>query len=409
MKRIFCFCLVLLLLGGMAACGGGGEILVEEQETPTPAATDTPAPTPTLRPTPKPKSSPTAEPDPTPIPTPSKLSGRSGNLSWKVDMKTRTLTISGEGPMRDFKNSEDAPWEEFGHFSDYPVSHLVIEEGITHIGNRAFVHFDLKSLSLPNSLISIGKYAFYWVYIKSIPLPKNLAEIGESGFSGAISEFLVDPENEFFCAEDGVLFSKDMSQLIAYPTSKKGTKYTVPDSVKHIGDNAFYGSDCEFDCTLKAIYLPEGLVSIGDYAFACCERLTEFKLPGTVRSIGKGAFHIAYVREIELPEGMEEIGPGAFLDSFLKRIIIPASVEKIGKEAFWLSNVETVYFVGLPPVLEKDVFGGSYFNRNGEFVIRYPRELASAWAPKGQTTWKGFAIKPYDTLPAFTGKWKNAY
>jgi hypothetical protein len=41
---------------------------------------------------------------------------------------------------------------------------------------------------------------------------------------------------------------------------------------------------------LKDIAIPEGITSIGNYAFSGCERLTELTIPENVTSIGKGAF-----------------------------------------------------------------------------------------------------------------------
>ncbi|MCL2695681.1 MAG: leucine-rich repeat domain-containing protein, partial [Clostridiales bacterium] len=139
---------------------------------------------------------------------------------------------------------------------------------------------------------------------------------------------------------------------------------------------------------------------------AFCQYLTEFKLPSSVRHIGELAFSCARVFELELPEGMTEIGPGAFWGSMLRLVIIPASMKKIGAQAFWDSSLGEAYFVGLPPKLEESEWGGLPFDRiRGELTIYYPRVLASAWAPNGETTWNGYNIKPYDTLPEITGNW----
>ena len=66
--------------------------------------------------------------------------------------------------------------------------------------------------------------------------------------------FTVDSANAFLCAEDGVLFNKDKTCLIKYPTEKTAPSYTVPDSVKTIGTSAFY----EIYYNLTTLNLPEG-------------------------------------------------------------------------------------------------------------------------------------------------------
>ena len=91
--------------------------------------------------------------------------------------------------------------------------------------------------------------------------------------------------NEHFSAQDGILFDKDKTTLIAYPTAKTGTSYTVPAGVTVLAQGAFYG------CALSEVTLPEGLVAIGNNAFHACENLTEVTFPASVASIGTQAFN----------------------------------------------------------------------------------------------------------------------
>ena len=104
--------------------------------------------------------------------------------------------------------------------------------------------------------------------------------------------------NDFVMDENGVL------------TKYKGNseKVVVPEGVTSIGDYAFYG------CSgLTSIELPEGVTSIGASAFFHCFRLTSIELPERITNIGNSAFYgCSGLTSIELPEGVISIGDGAF-------------------------------------------------------------------------------------------------
>ena len=81
-----------------------------------------------------------------------KPSGTIGDLEWVLS-KEGVLTISGTGPMSDFEN--DTPWDRSA------IREIVIEEGVTGIGLRAFCECEgLKRIDIPSSLERIGEMAF---------------------------------------------------------------------------------------------------------------------------------------------------------------------------------------------------------------------------------------------------------
>ncbi|MCD7742853.1 MAG: leucine-rich repeat domain-containing protein, partial [Oscillospiraceae bacterium] len=103
------------------------------------------------------------------------LSGTCGdNLTWVLDRDTGVLTISGTGEMTDYSVfSYDATTEEGGHtighgstapFFNYgriPITSIIIESGVTNIGEAAFAECDnLTSVTIPDSVTSIGESAF---------------------------------------------------------------------------------------------------------------------------------------------------------------------------------------------------------------------------------------------------------
>lgn len=158
--------------------------------------------------------------------------------------------------------------------------------------------------------------------------------------------------NASFTAEDGILYSKDKSELVCYPSCKKGDSFAIPEGVKQIDASAFYNT-APYTITMPASlekvehfafaytrirsadFSNTKLEYLSDYAFTSCASLKEVKLPDTVEHIGGGTFaSCGELKEITLPKNLQTIGQYAFFDTGLTEIIIPESVETIGYCAF---------------------------------------------------------------------------
>ena len=106
---------------------------------------------------------------------------------------------------------------------------------------------------------------------------------------------------------------------------------TVPEGVTSIGDYAFDG------CTsLKEIEIPKSITSIGNYAFFRCKCLKEIVIPGGVKSISSCAFEgCDSLEKVNIPESVTSIGYRVFKGcKSLKEVAIPKSVVSIGDSAF---------------------------------------------------------------------------
>jgi hypothetical protein len=105
------------------------------------------------------------------------------NLKWSFDDVSGTLTISGTGDMYNWTSEKNVPWYSTTLKSFLPIKHVVIEEGVTSVGDYAFRNCStILSISLPTSLISIGQYAFRSAGISSVVIPANVATIGPDAF-----------------------------------------------------------------------------------------------------------------------------------------------------------------------------------------------------------------------------------
>ena len=186
----------------------------------------------------------------------SKTSGKCGkHATWSYNKKKKTLTISGKGEIKDKWSSS----------LDYKRVNVVIKEGITAIGKDAFSETCIKKLSLPKSLTTIGANAFGGMEAETpstITIPKNVKKIGKHAFSfcDGTKKYKVEAGNKYFTAKDGVLFNKEKTVLISFP-SRKGGAYTIPDGVKTISYGAFTS------CNLEKLTVPASVKTIKEEAF----------------------------------------------------------------------------------------------------------------------------------------------
>jgi hypothetical protein len=119
-----------------------------------------------------------------------------------------------------------------------------------------------------------------------VEIPGSVANIGRSAFYGCtnLSAIHVDPANSDYTSEDGVLYNKNKTTLLVYPSGKGGV-FSIPGSVTNIGDSAFY--DCS---SLVSVEIPNTVTKIGTSAFRGCSGLTSIEIPGSVTGLGDFVF-----------------------------------------------------------------------------------------------------------------------
>lgn len=139
------------------------------------------------------------------------------------------------------------------------------------------------------------------------------------------------------------LFSE--GEIPAYTFFKSGVETLVlPATTTLICEGAFAGS------AIQNIVIPEGVTSLGDYAFYGCDNLVSVSLPSTLKSIGKGAFgNCTELRTLNLsPTKITEIPQRAFAGSVnLESVILPASAVKVGRESFSHTKISRLNLSGV--------------------------------------------------------------
>ena len=181
------------------------------------------------------------------------------NLTWKLDADG-TLTISGTGAMKDY-NDDDNPSPVYQNSN---VKKVVIEKGVTSIGNYAFSGcLGLKSITIPDGITSIGNHAFdSCINLRSITLPDSITSIGMWAFYNCwnVSSIIIP---------DGVTSIEDFT----FNSCISLTSITIPNSVTNIKSSAFH--NC---ADLTSITIPDSVTSIGYAAFSNCDSLQTISL-----------------------------------------------------------------------------------------------------------------------------------
>ena len=206
-------------------------------------------------------------------------SGAYDSFDWIVDY-SKTLRISGNGTMNDFAY-DDSPW----YFVNGQIEAIIIEEGITSIGNYAFAGcVNAKSVSIADTVTKIGGAKSFYSgccfidcdSLTEITIPAGVTEISDSVFLNCnnLEAINVAYGNSYFTSEDGVLYNKSKTAIYCCPAGKTDA-VTIPSSVTEIKPYAFAM------CTFSEFTIPANIKSIGKYAFYECDDLHKITFAGS--------------------------------------------------------------------------------------------------------------------------------
>lgn len=175
---------------------------------------------------------------------------RTGQLTLRVNEETPWTTV-----LINFRR-DDFVLKDYQNF----ITSVVVEEGILHLNYASIGNFpNVTDISLPNSLTHLQTNVFQnCASLKTIKIPANVSFIGANIFSGctALTDIYVASGNMNYTSVDGVLFSKDMKSLYAFPNGRSGD-YTIPNGVTYIGQYAFKGAG-----SLNSVTIPASVTQI---------------------------------------------------------------------------------------------------------------------------------------------------
>ncbi len=178
--------------------------------------------------------------------------------------------------------------DETGFSRSEMLKTLILPKGLNIIGGLNSCT-NLTGLVLPKGLEEIESFAFCGCEaIKAIRLPKSVKTLDGSCFGGcSIESYEIESDIPYFTAIDGVIYSKDLATLVAFPSSYPHKHFIIPETTKIIGDSAFMES------RIESIELPNSLVTIEGWAFQGSS-IKCIELPDTITSLGELAFRFCF-------------------------------------------------------------------------------------------------------------------
>ena len=308
------------------------------------------------------------------------------SLSWSLDTSTGVLTITGSGDMKHYyaTNSFTAPWYKHSFY----IRSVVLPNELTSIGNYAFDGCTrLASITIPDSVTSIGNYAFRGCTgLASITIPDSVTSIGNYAFDGCTgltsvyypgtpedwNKISIGSYNSYLT--DNIIFESD-SERPYYGSGSCGDNLTwklYSDGKLEIigtGEMAEYTFSSSAPwysklSSIKSVSLPDGLTSIGNYAFRGCTGLASITIPDSVTSIGNYAFRgCTGITSITVPSGVTSISSATFSG---------------------LSNIEKITFEGYDVSIAAAAFDGCNVNlvlycKSGSSVQSYAEQNGIAY------------------------------
>ena len=225
-----------------------------------------------------------------------------------------------------------------------------------------------KIIKVPESVQIIRKSVFRdYKSPEEIILPRTIQTIATGAFCEFenVKSISIPDANNRYKTINGILYSKDMSELVYVPSKVRERKLTVPSSVKMIHKNAIYNNDtieeivfseiiqtfesgCISRCNqLKKVVFfaaQEELIATRSKSvepwemtsiFSDCPLLHSLDLPKNIKIIGEGSFRDCGLHSVDLPKSLIEISSYAFYNNFITEVSLPKSLRKIGESIFY--------------------------------------------------------------------------
>ncbi|MBR4480538.1 MAG: leucine-rich repeat domain-containing protein [Prevotella sp.] len=322
--------------------------------------------------------------------------------------------------------AEVAPDPNLGYTGDITIPSSVPYNGInytvTKIEDNAFDNSQITSVTIRNGVVSIGYSAFsHCNNLTSVVIPQSMTSIGNMAFMdcmGLTSVHITD-----LAAWCAISFADmDANPLYnahhLYVNGNIVQNLVIPNGVTTIGDWAF--NSCS---DLSSVIIPSGVTIIGNYAFSNCANLSSVTIGDDVVSIGMYAFSSTSLASVTFGSSVATIGTGAFWGcSGLNSVVFPSSLTTIDSNAFdgccglstleipnSVSNINSGAFDGCSGLASVTI--GSGVNYIGNYAFKNCTQLADVYCKATQLrtalTSDGMYTSLYTEPDAFTDSYQQ--
>ena len=197
-------------------------------------------------------------------------------------------------------------------FADCPnLKNVSIGKGVKCISLLLFDNCkELKSISLPSSITEIDELAFRNSGLKTISIGKNVKYISRAAFENSkLTKITVSSKNKKYSSASGVLYNKNKTNLHIYPNCRKGTKFTIPKTVKQVMPYAFTGNK-----TLNKVVFSKSINKIGSNSFEKRKKLKKvvFKSKKKIKIAPRAFMNCKALKSVTVPKNVIKIATKAF-------------------------------------------------------------------------------------------------
>lgn len=190
----------------------------------------------------------------------------------------------------------------------------------------------LRDILLPVSATRIARDALArCTSLETLTVSAGIESVLPSEGCTSLAKIEVSPANSDFASVDGVLFNRDITEILWFPLGKTG-EYVLPGTITAIGENAFYGTN------ITSLEIPSSVISISRGAFAGSS-LTEISCPDNITNISEGMFQgCTALTAVRLGKGTEYIGNYAFDGTSLKDLYVAAEIPPFAAEKAFVNR-----------------------------------------------------------------------
>ncbi|MBE5874930.1 MAG: hypothetical protein E7287_11100 [Lachnospiraceae bacterium] len=275
-----------------------------------------------------------------------------------------TEAFKGNKQIKRLKVPETIETIEYYAFSDcVALEEVILSFGLEELAEGSFLGCNsLKEIVVPESVKCIGQCAFSYSALQEFYVHATVTDFHIFALSNiaTLECIMVDGENEFYASKDGVLYSKDFTEIVFYPEGKKDEAYAIDERTTKTPKWAMTFANNKY---LKKLIFPAGFMAEAIRPammsrnvieeFEVAENSTEFNVvDGVLYSKDGKALYLYPAGKKDkiffIPSGVEHIGNGANYPfehtQYLEELYVPASVQDFDAMLWYGASLKKVIF-----------------------------------------------------------------